>query len=79
MGLITCRDCKKQISDTAKTCPLCGRRWDAGIELGGYSDELWEKRKKEIEEERQLKKFKKKFIIILLVILWIIGAIVYGF
>ncbi len=25
MAMTTCKECKKEVSDTAKTCPHCGR------------------------------------------------------
>lgn len=35
MALVTCRECKAQISTSAKACPQCGAKRSAGIGCGG--------------------------------------------
>lgn len=39
MALVTCKECKRQISDVAKVCPKCG--YDRNIEDRQKEEEYW--------------------------------------
>jgi hypothetical protein len=35
MAIVTCRECKKEVSDSAKTCPHCGAT-NPSLPIGGF-------------------------------------------
>ena len=89
MALIDCPECKKQVSDQAKSCPNCG------FQVASYyyqktkeekkkeQQELLNKKIAEREKQKQIKinkikKNKRKFILIPLISLVLIIAIIVG-
>ena len=67
MALIKCRECGKEISDKASTCPHCG------IEI--KKDKI-KKDKIKKDKNNKVKKSKKKLILIILSVIFIIGIII---